>query len=294
MALGLYLHSHVLGGGSAGGSLASSYMTAAGIPNNSTTYFTGTAQEITGAELWTAANNLEAELIAGDLITSARALYPYLGISAATSKLNFFNSADTDAAFRIDWFGGMTHDRFGVTANGTTGYGNCHINNDAHLNGGASYGYKSRVHSTATGSSAFGIADYRGGVPRPGMWARPAEGGGLTYIARNIQDDSLGGFSSYTPDNTGIFTTTITSAGLANLYRDSTFKQSATRTPLYTDRDIYLFAVNFPTASFPIANPTGYSDFNFTSQFFFNKTLDVTQIAALETAINNWDTALGR
>ena len=295
MSLGILIKTKHKGGGSAGGSLASNYLVACGIPNDSTTYFAGTAQEVTGAELWTAFNAFETELNTGGLVTDGRAYYPFLGISASTSKLNFFNSADTDAAHRIDWFGGMTHDRLGVTANGTTGYGNPHIDNDTHLNGDATWGWKSRVHSTQTGSMALGIQDYRGGAPRPSMYAAPANSSGNTYLGRNIQDDALSGFSSFTPDNTGIFTTTHNgTTGAANLYRDSVFKQLGTRTPLYTDRDIFIFAENFTTGGAPVSNPTGYSDFNFSAMYFYNKEFSTGEIADLEAAINTLDTALGR
>jgi hypothetical protein len=55
------------------------------------------------------------------------ALYPFCGGTATTHKYNFMDAQDTDAAFRIDWYGGVTHDADGATGNGSTGYGDTHL-----------------------------------------------------------------------------------------------------------------------------------------------------------------------
>lgn len=55
--------------------------------------------------------------------TKMKAIYPFVGGTASTHKFNLKNPADTDAAFRIVFNGGVTHNANGVTFNGTTGYG---------------------------------------------------------------------------------------------------------------------------------------------------------------------------
>jgi hypothetical protein len=53
-----------------------------------------------------------------------KALYPFVGGTAETHKFNLINPLDTNAAFRLAFNGGWTHDSNGVTPNGTNGYAN--------------------------------------------------------------------------------------------------------------------------------------------------------------------------
>lgn len=52
-----------------------------------------------------------------------KVLYPYVGGVAAAHKYNFLDPRDLDAAYRITWSGGMTHDANGITGNGVNGIG---------------------------------------------------------------------------------------------------------------------------------------------------------------------------
>ncbi|HRC16037.1 MAG TPA: hypothetical protein PLY25_10185 [Bacteroidia bacterium] len=81
------------------------------------------ATGITDTTIANALNTMDLALIANGLDAKIQALYPYVGGTATTHKFNFMNPADTDAAYRITWFGGVTHDANGVTGNGLNGYG---------------------------------------------------------------------------------------------------------------------------------------------------------------------------
>jgi len=273
--------------------LTNVYLKAAGVGNNATVYFPSTAQQITGAGLWIAVENLVLALEADGLITSGVAFYPLLGISGTTSMYNLFNPLNTNAAHRIVWAGGMTHDRLGVTGNGTNGYGNLNINNETHLNGNSTYGFKNRVRNTVIGETVLGVQDYRGGAPRPSMYISPNQNSVDGFRTRNIQDDGVIGFHVDVTNNAAIMTTVINETD-ATLYRNSTSIQTATEPRLYTDRDIYLFAINFTHGGSPVSNPTSYSTYNLSCAFFYNTDLTLAKITALNTAINNFDTALGR
>ena len=68
------------------------------------------------------------------------AIYPFVGGNASAHKLNLKNPADTDAAFRLTFFGGITHNSNGITPNGINGYANTHYTetvqsllNDKHI-----------------------------------------------------------------------------------------------------------------------------------------------------------------
>lgn len=57
------------------------------------------------------------------LWTTAKAIYPYVGGTATTNKYNLKDPRDLDAAYRIVFAGGVTHNSGGVTFNGTSGIG---------------------------------------------------------------------------------------------------------------------------------------------------------------------------
>lgn len=53
-----------------------------------------------------------------------QAFYPFLGTTAAQHKWNAKNPLDTNAAFRLQFFGGGTHSNLGYQCNGTNAYAN--------------------------------------------------------------------------------------------------------------------------------------------------------------------------
>lgn len=53
--------------------------------------------------------------------------YPFMGGTAGAHKFNGKDPRDLDAAYRITWYGGVTHDSDGMVGNGTNGYGDTHF-----------------------------------------------------------------------------------------------------------------------------------------------------------------------
>jgi hypothetical protein len=77
------------------------------------------ATGITDTTILGALNTMDLSLISAGLDTKMKALYPFVGGTASTHKYNFMDARDLDAAFRLSFFGGWTHDSNGVTGNGT-------------------------------------------------------------------------------------------------------------------------------------------------------------------------------
>lgn len=69
-----------------------------------------------------AVNNLVQSLVANGIWTKMKAVYPIIGGTAGTHKFNLKDPRDVDAAFRLNFIGGWTHNSNGMTGNGTTGY----------------------------------------------------------------------------------------------------------------------------------------------------------------------------
>lgn len=78
-----------------------------------------TCSGITDPDLISAVTTLVANLKANNLWTTMDAIYPFIGGTAQAHSCNLRNP-DT---FNIAWTGGVTHDAFGITGDGVTGYG---------------------------------------------------------------------------------------------------------------------------------------------------------------------------
>ena len=79
---------------------------------------------ITNTTQANAINSLVVGLKADGLWTKIKAIYPFVGGTASTHKYNLKDPRDLNAAFRLEFFGGVTHDSNGITLNGTNGYAN--------------------------------------------------------------------------------------------------------------------------------------------------------------------------
>lgn len=105
-------------------SSAKGFLTATGIPNDSTVYFTGTQYERTGKQLWTSVNDLVKDIKSAQLWDSFHAIYPFIGNSASTCMWNLKDPRDLDTSFRIAFTGGWSYSGAGAKANGTNSQAN--------------------------------------------------------------------------------------------------------------------------------------------------------------------------
>jgi len=80
------------------------------------------AANITSFQQASAVNKLVIDLKAAGVWTKMKAIYPFVGGSAASHKFNLKDPRDLDAAYRLVFNGGWTHTSTGAQPNGTTGY----------------------------------------------------------------------------------------------------------------------------------------------------------------------------
>ena len=99
-------------------------------PSNYTTRTTAfaAATGITDTTILNALNTFDTGLISNGLDTKMKAVYPFVGGTATTHKYNFMDARDLDIAFRINWYGGVTHNLNGITGNNVNGYGDTMLN----------------------------------------------------------------------------------------------------------------------------------------------------------------------
>lgn len=104
-----------------------------------------TATGISGTNA-TATNQLVIDLKAANIWTKMKAIYPMVGGTAATCKFNLKNPVDSNAAYRLTFFGGGTFSSNGYQPGGVNGYANTFLqpsNFTAYPN--CSFGYYSRT-----------------------------------------------------------------------------------------------------------------------------------------------------
>ena len=92
-------------------------MMAGGIPLDPDAQAFLNAAGITDATITTAIDTLVIQLKAIGVWNKMKAIYPFVGGTATTHKFNLKNPADTNAAFRLVFFGGVTHDNTGIKFN---------------------------------------------------------------------------------------------------------------------------------------------------------------------------------
>ena len=83
-----------------------------------------TAAGITDSTQQAAINILVTSLKSASLWTKFNAIYPFVGGTATSHKINLINPADTNAAFRLVFTGGWTHSSTGALPNGTNAFAN--------------------------------------------------------------------------------------------------------------------------------------------------------------------------
>lgn len=90
---------------------------------------------LTDAEVQTAINQFFLDIKGNgsttnntDVFSDLTADYPLIGATAGAHKFNCISPGNTDADYRVTWVGTITHDELGILSDGTSGYGNTHIN----------------------------------------------------------------------------------------------------------------------------------------------------------------------
>jgi hypothetical protein len=119
-----------------------------------------TAAGISNTTEQSAINTLVLSLKSNNIWTKMRAIYPFVGSTASTHKFNLKDPRDLDAAYRLVFFGGITHSYTGALPNGTNGYANTYVNTslaDFPITNHISMSYYSRTGgSHTTGGNVIG------------------------------------------------------------------------------------------------------------------------------------------
>jgi hypothetical protein len=244
--------------------LTTAFLTVIGIPDDGSTTIYG----CTGHELWVGVNAFEQKGIDDGWLAKMVYLYLFIGGSASLNKFNFMNPADSDAAYRLTFSGGWTHDENGSKANGTNAEASTHLDPvTLFATGLLSFG---RYNDQATKGAIIGGA---GGYLYD--WAGLASG--------FIDIGNSNGVSGYTRVYNGFVTITRANGTQISHYGNGT-KQTLSQTFTSLPSGNILIGGNF--------GPSYYSDARFKMTFFSAALSDAEELslrtanAALQTVLN--------
>lgn len=237
-----------------------------------------TAANITDPTQQTAVNQLVVDLKGYGIWTKMKALYPFVGGTATTHKYNLKNPLDTDAAFRLVFSGGITHNSNGITGNGTNGYADTFVNdqNDLSIDDKHISMYQRNILSDPSNVS-MGAA---GNVARFYL-----NYSGSNYSTLGMAQSA---FTVSTPQQ-GMFTMSKIISGEFKYYQNALTAVTKTGSNSANNSKYFLCA-NFNTAT-GLAQEFSSANLAFAS---LGNGLSASEVADLRTAVVAFQTTLGR
>jgi hypothetical protein len=95
------------------------YMNELGVPNDTTLYWTGTAQQVTGSEVWNGFNKAIHFLKTHNVYSNMYLWFPMFGNNATMCS----TEATKPTQFDIDFYGSWVYNSLGIKGNGSNTYG---------------------------------------------------------------------------------------------------------------------------------------------------------------------------
>ena len=247
-----------------------------------------TASGLTGATNLTAINNLVVALKGFGIWTKMKAIYPFIGGTAALHKWNLKNPLDTNAAFRLVFSGGWTHLSTGALPNGTNGWANTFLSPSTSLtNNNTHISYYSRTNTLGPNKGLIGCSTGGTSIPLFTIYGRNGSNVVLMDSYNYITNRNQGG----EPTGQSFLLNTRTSNASFKSFRNSTLV--ATSPNANTDN---VTGINFPI-SIGGLNLNGtvsqFSDFQCAFSSIGDGLTD-TEAANFYTAVQAYNTTLAR
>lgn len=229
-----------------------------------------------------ALNKMERRLGLAGLIPKIMALYPFVGGNATKHKFNFMDAADTDAAFRLVFYGGWTHNSDGITGNAINTFADTFIDGATHLTP-----FDSSVHYYSGTANTADEAEFGYYNPQ-NYW------GSINYGGRmrgRLQRDGANDCNSTPADTTGFYSWCLRNDSYFANFRNGTQLAGSPNTttdsmPL-DNLNIYLGAVHFGSGIlFPNQRTCSF--------FSLGVSLTDSEELVLNSIVQQFQTTLGR
>jgi hypothetical protein len=240
-----------------------------------------TASGLTGATELNAVNQLVLDMKSYGIWTKMKAIYPFVGGTAATHKWNLKDPQDTNAAFRLVFGGGWTHSSTGATPNGVNAYADTFLvqsaefanDNNIHLS------YYSRT-NTLTNSVEIGCYDNVRGCQ---ITIRNATT--IPFTTRGVVNNLTN--STFTDSSSLGFYTGNRIGTSVKIFKNSTLSVNDTNAANgRTTISFYIGAQNYFGANVPSSKQCAFSS--------IGEGLTDTEAADFYTAVQNFNTTLAR
>ena len=242
-----------------------------------------TAASITDTTQKSAINQLVIDLKSANIWTKMKAIYPFVGGTAATHKFNLKDPRDLDVAFRLVFAGGWTHTSTGALPNGTTAYANTKIIPSSILSQNSTHiSYYSRTNN-ATGGVDFGAANLNN-VNQ--LQAEIKGTNGTTFFRINRSVGTSGSSISMTTSSL-FYMINRTSSSQEVLFRNTTKDVFNYNSTGLCNQSLYLAAYNYNGSPLLYGN----KESAFAS---IGDGLNDTEATALYNALQTFNTTLGR
>jgi hypothetical protein len=240
-----------------------------------------------------ALNALVISLKKAGIWNKMKAIYPFVGGTESSHRWNLKDPRDSNAAFRLQFFGGWTHSENGATPNGTTGYADTNLAPSLHQS--ITSGHFSLYSRTAIAStSQFGCQ---------GVY-NSANSDCSYFILRRSLDNSRGGSMwnenpggsavelSTTPDGKGYYLLSRIANNDVSFYRNGGLlnRNSIPQTsPVLISSNYYLGALNILGAPF-----STFADNKELAFATIGSGLTVSEVNQLNILVQKFQTILGR
>ena len=245
------------------------------------------AANITSFQQAAAVNKLVVDLKAAGVWTKMKAIYPFVGGSAASHKFNLKDPRDLDAAFRLVFNGGWTHTGTGALPNGTTGYADTKMNANS-----TNFDYQSMsatFYSRTNNSLAVNDIGVQTGSNRRFIELNIKEGN-LSYMALSHQGISYLNFTNN--DSRGFYHSNRIDSNTIKLYKNGTNVATGTQTStdIYGEYSVYISALNARHNN----NQVLYFSNREVSFTTLGSGLTDAEATSLYNAVQTYQTSLGR
>jgi hypothetical protein len=241
-----------------------------------------TAAGITDPTITDAIETLVVDLKDNGLWSKMKAIYPFVGGTAITHKWNLKNPLDTDAAFRLVFNGGVTHNSNGITGNASNAFAMTHLNARLDL-------LQSSMHLSAYARTASTLGSFSNEITVEGQYLQASH---ITFRTNNkisgnayfsAGNDNFGASVSNTLN--GYFVGSKISNSLRTLYRNgsSIAVNNVNDGNLLPDRRITILGTN--TANFSANNLSLVS---------IGEGLTASDVTNLNIIVQTFQTTLGR
>lgn len=233
-----------------------------------------------------AINTLVVSWKAAGVWTKAVAIYPIVGGTAATHKINLKNPLDTDAAYRLAFTGTWLHTASGMTPSGTAYANTFCIPNNVMTLGSGSIGYYSRTANLAD-SCEMGVQS-TSGTARIAMYLEWTNNISYYYAYNDLAAFVAVGGAPAVSSRLHIVSRTSTTQ--VNGYRDGTSIGSSTNASIGSlpTHPIYIGALNDTNTSV-LDQSTRQCSFAFVATG-----LSGAEVTSITNSVNAYETALGR